>query len=125
MRKLYLTHIRSFPIALVILIKMKNLGVLETLIKTQFYHKFELDQFQTLDKLASFPFNEIKLEFECDPDPQPCDSIFIFEFMLIPVSSPNLDQFPEPTFIPVLIDLQIESPYLDSYIPLIKEKCEF
>ena len=25
-------------------------------------HKFELDQFQTLDKLVSFSFNEIELE---------------------------------------------------------------
>ena len=37
-------------------------------------HKLELDQFQTLDKLASFSFNEIELECECDPDTQPCDS---------------------------------------------------
>ena len=56
-------------------------------------HKFELDQFQTLDKLVSFLFNEIELEYECDPNPQPCDSIFIFESILILVSSPNLDQF--------------------------------
>ena len=45
-------------------------------------HKFELNQFQTLDKLTSFLFNEIELECECDPDPQPCDSISIFNFML-------------------------------------------
>ena len=32
-------------------------------------HRLELDQFQTLDKLASFSFNEIELECECDPDP--------------------------------------------------------
>ena len=33
-------------------------------------HKFELDQYQTLDILASFSFNKIELECECDPDPQ-------------------------------------------------------
>ena len=38
MRKLYLIYIQLFPIALVILIGMKNLGVLETLINTQFLH---------------------------------------------------------------------------------------
>ena len=36
--KLCLTHIRPFQIALAILIEIKNLGVLETLIKTQFHH---------------------------------------------------------------------------------------
>ena len=36
--KLYLTHIRPFQIAQAILIETKNLGVLETLIKTQFHH---------------------------------------------------------------------------------------
>ena len=52
-------------------------------------HKLEFDQFQTLDKLASFSFNEIELE--CDPDPGPYDSVPIFESMLTPVSLTNLD----------------------------------
>ena len=56
-------------------------------------HKFELNQFQTLDKLASFPFNKIELECDCDPDPQSCDLVFIFESMLTPVFLPNFDQF--------------------------------
>jgi len=30
---------------------------------------FELDQYQSFDKLASFLFNEIQLDYECDPDP--------------------------------------------------------
>ena len=55
-------------------------------------HKLELDQLQTLDKLASFLFNDIKLECECDPDPQPCDSVPIFESLLTPVFLLNLDQ---------------------------------
>ena len=29
-------------------------------------HNFELDQYQPIDKLASFHFNEIELEDECD-----------------------------------------------------------
>ena len=84
-------------------------------------HKFELDQFQTLDKFASFSFNEIEPEYECNLDPQPCDSISIFDFMLTPVSLPNLDQFPKPTFIPVPIDLEIESPIFDSHNSLMKK----
>ena len=31
-------------------------------------HKFELDQYQFIDKLASFLLNEIELEDECDTD---------------------------------------------------------
>ena len=85
----------------------------------------ELDQYQSFDKLTSFPFNEIELECECDPDPQPCDSFFIFKSMLIPVSSLNLDQFSEPTFIPVTIDLEIESQNLDSHIPMMGDESEF
>ena len=88
-------------------------------------HRLELDQFQTLDKLASFSFNEIELECECDPYPQPCDLVFIFESILTLLSLPNLNQFLELTFIPILIDLEIESPILDSHISLMGKECEF
>jgi len=44
---------------------------------------------------------------------------------LIPVSLPNLDQFLEPTFIPIPIDLEIESPNFDSHISLMEKECEF
>jgi len=62
-------------------------------------HKLELDQFKTLIKLASFSFNEIELEWECDPDPQSCDSVPIFESMLtliypICTSFPSQHLFP-------------------------------
>ena len=36
---------------------------------------FELDQYQPIDKLVSFHFNEIELEDECDIDFQYCDSV--------------------------------------------------
>ena len=75
--------------------------------------------------MKNFTFNEIELECECDPDPQPSDSISFFDFMLTLVSLPNLDQFSEPTFIPVPIDLEIESPNLDTHIPLMGEEYEF
>ena len=45
--------------------------------------------------------------------------------MLIPVSSPNLDNFLEPTFIHVPKDLDIESPILNSHISLIGKEFEF
>ena len=79
-------------------------------------HKFELDQFQTLNKLASFSFNEIELECECDPDSQPSVSVPIFESMLTSVSLPKLDPLLEPTLIPVSIDFKIERPLLDNHI---------
>jgi len=85
----------------------------------------ELDQYQPIDELESFHFNEIELDHECEPDPQLCDSVFIFESMLTPIFLPNLDQFFEPTFIPVPIDLEIESPILDSHIPLKGKECEY
>ena len=86
-------------------------------------HKLELVQFQTLDKFTNFSFNEIEHECEYDPDSQPYDSVPIFESMLTLVSLPNLDQFLEPTFI--YINLKIESPSLDSHIPLMEKECEF
>ena len=70
-------------------------------------HKLELDQYQPIDKLASFHFNKIELEYECDPDPQLCDSIPFFEAMLTLVSLPELDPFLEPILIPVFIDFEI------------------
>ena len=75
--------------------------------------------------MASFHFNEIELDYECEPDLQLCDSVPIFESMLTLVFLPNLDQFPEPTFIPAPIDLEIESPILDSHIPLLEKECKF
>ena len=85
----------------------------------------ELDQSQTLDKLASFHFKKIELEYEYDPDPQLCDSILIFDSMLTLVSLPNLDPILEPTLIHVPIELKIEPPILDSHIPLMGKECEF
>ena len=40
-------------------------------------HQLELDQSQTLDKLARFDFKEIELDCECEPDPQLCDSVLV------------------------------------------------
>jgi len=105
--------------------KTKNHGILKTLIKIQFHHKtLNLTNINPLTNWQ-VSFNEIELDNECEPDPQLCDSVSIFESMLTPVFLPNLDQFPQPTFIPISIDLEIESQILDSHIPLIGKECEF
>ena len=67
-------------------------------------HQHELDQSQLLNKLASFNFDEIELDCECEPDPKFCDLILYFESMLTPVSLPNLDSIFEPTLILVPIN---------------------
>ena len=75
--------------------------------------------------MASYHFNEIELEEECDPDPYFCDPIPNFESMMTHVSLPNLDPFSELTLIPVLIDFEIEPPILESHIPLMGRQFEF
>jgi len=64
----------------------------------------ELDQSQTLDKLASFHFNEIEFEHECEPEFQFCDSV------------PDLDSILKPTLIPVPINLEHNPVVLNSHI---------
>jgi len=76
-----------------------------------------------LDKLASFHFKKIELEYECDSDPQLCDSILIFESMFTLVSLFNLDTFLELTLIHLPIDFKIELVILGSHIP--GKECEF
>ena len=69
---------------------------------------FELDQYQPIDKLASFYFNEIELEDECDTDSQYCDSVLLFESMLTPIFLLDLDTIPKPTLIPIPVELEHE-----------------
>ena len=87
-------------------------------------HNFELDQYQPIDKLASFHFNEIELEDKCDTDFQYCDSISLFESILTLVSLPNSDLIPKLTLIPIPIELEHEPLILDSHIPLLGNECE-
>ena len=85
----------------------------------------ELDQYQPIEQMASFYFNEIELGHECDPDLQLCDWISIFESMLILISLPKFDPFSEPILIPVPIDFELEPPTLDSHIPLLEMNLKF
>jgi len=75
--------------------------------------------------MASFHFKKIEFDYECDLDPQLCDSVLIYKSMLALVSIPNLDTFPEPTFIPVPIDFKVELPILVSHVSLMEKECEF
>jgi len=85
---------------------------------------FKLDQYQPIDKLISFHFNEIELEDECDTNSQCCDSVPLFESMPTPVSLPDLDPIPNPTLISIPIEFEHEPPILDSHIPLLGNECE-
>ena len=56
-------------------------------------HTFELDQTPSyeshLDILANYPFPEIEIEPECDPEPHVCDSFSLFDSIMTPVSLPD------------------------------------
>jgi len=69
-------------------------------------HHFELDRYQTFNKLTSFYFNEIEFEHESDSNPQLCDFVPNFESMLTLISLPDLEHIIEPTIIPAPINLE-------------------
>ena len=73
----------------------------------------ELDQSQILDKLTSFHFKKIELNYECEPDSQLCDSVSVLKSMLTLVFLPDLDTFSKPTLIPVSIEFEFESLILE------------
>ena len=86
-------------------------------------HPFELDQHQNFDNhvviLASYPFHEIELEHEYDPEPQLNNSISLPDSILTEVFLPDFRPFPESTLDPVLIHREIESPiFYDQQIEL-------
>ena len=66
-------------------------------------HPFELAQTSNfkndIDSLASYPFFEIKLENEYDPEPQLGDSILLPNSIMTPVSSPDFNIFPSQHWI--------------------------
>jgi len=77
-----------------------------------------------LNQLASFQSNKIELDCEYEPNPQLYDLIPNFESILTSVSLHSLDTIPVPTLILVPIDYEIESPVVDSHIPLMDHECE-
>ena len=60
--------------------------------------------------LASYPFPEIELEHEYDPEPQLGNSISLSDSILTEIFLPDFRLFPEPTLDPVPIHHEIESP---------------
>ena len=87
-------------------------------------HYLELDQYQIINKLASFCFNEIELEQKCESKLSFRDSIPKFKSMLPSVSLPKLDHIPEPTSILVPTNLETEPPIFNNYIPLMEKEYE-
>ena len=70
-----------------------------------------------IDSLASYSFLEIELENEYDHKPQLSDSILLLDSIMTPVSSPDLNLFPESTLDPMPIHYEIESPiFYDHHI---------
>jgi len=82
----------------------------------------ELDQYHTfessIDKLASFHFDEIKLKQECDPDPPFYASIPNFESIVTLVLLHNLTDIFESVLIPMPVILELELPIMQSHNPL-------
>ena len=72
-----------------------------------------------IDILASFPFTEIELEHEYDPELPLDDSILLHDSIMTPVSSPDFTPFPESVLDPVPVHCEIESPIIhDDHIEL-------
>ena len=74
--------------------------------------------------MASYHFNEIEFEDECDTDSQCCDLVSLFKLMLTSVSLPNLNPILEPTLIPNPIEFEHKLLILDSQISLLRNECE-
>ena len=74
--------------------------------------------------MANFHFKKIELDCEREPDPQLCDSVLVFESMLTPVFSPDLDPIHQSTLILIPIDLENEPAILNSHILLMNHERE-
>jgi len=78
----------------------------------------ELDQHQTLDNLASYPFPEIDLEDECEFELQCRNSSLILESISTPVVLPKLVKVLELVLTPIIPELEsiispIHIPFMD------------
>ena len=90
-------------------------------------HPFELAQnFENhLDILASYPFLEIELDLECDPEPHISNSISLFDSIMTPVSLPDFFSIPESTLNPVPVHREIESPISNDHTSFMGKVCEY
>ena len=89
---------------------------------------FELDQTPSyeshLDLLASYPFLEIEIKPECDPELPVGNSISLFDSIMTPVSLPDFFSIPESTLNPVPVHREIESPISNDHTSLLGKVCE-
>ena len=67
---------------------------------------------------------KIEFEYECDLNPQLCDSILIFESILTLVFLPNFFSIPESILNHVPIHCEIESPISSDHTSLMRKVCE-
>jgi len=92
-------------------------------------HTFELDQSPSyeshLDMLASYPFLEIELHHECDPEPHVSDSISLFDSIMTPVSLPDFFSISESTLNPAPVHREMESPISYDHTSLMGKVCEY
>ena len=79
----------------------------------------ELNQHQPLDSLANYPFPEIELEDECEPELQFSDSSPILESISTPVVLSKLSNVLEPVLIPIIPELESIIPPI--HIPFVDE----
>ena len=71
--------------------------------------------------LARYPFPEIELELESDPQPHVGDSILLFDSIMTPVSLQKIFSILESTLNHVPVHREIESPIFYNHIPLMGE----
>jgi len=124
MKKLSLSNLWLFLIFLAILMETKNHGILKTMIKIQFHHKFWTWPIPNHWQIGKFLFQWDWTWRWCDTNSQCCDSVSLFKSTLTPVSLSDLDPIPKPTLIPIPIELKHEPPILDSQVPPLGNECE-
>ena len=71
-----------------------------------------------IDILVSYPFPEIELENECDPEPQFDNLISLPDLIMTSVSLPDCNTFSESILDPVSVQLMINKLNLTNFILL-------
>ena len=77
-----------------------------------------------LDILASYPFSEIEIEHECDPEPHVHNSISLFYSIMTQISLPDFFQILESILNPVPVHREIESPISYDHTSLMGKVCD-
>ena len=90
------------------------------------FYQFELAQnFRThIDILVSYPFPEIELKLESEPESQVGNSISLFDSIMTPIFLPDFFSIPESILNHVPVHCEIESPIFYDHISLMGKVCE-